>query len=164
MYLPRWWCKIYILHHSFNSHTLKFHSAFASVFLLFWEKTTKHRTFMVLNISSVINKEGTVHTTQYCGLVASLLLPWTHRNAFSLYRRYSHAANNNVINTESVTREEQPCTVCIVALHISLPTSLHVNWATLLTDYDKIWIFSTDFRKSRQHQISRKSSYWQSRW
>ena len=88
-----------------------------------------------------------------CGVFAWLLLPWTHKNAFSLYCWHTHVADNNIINSESAIREEQPCIFCIVALHMSLPTIRNARKSTcrLRYTFDRFWqdwIFSTDFRKS----------------
>jgi hypothetical protein len=35
--------------------------------------------------------------------------------------------------------------------------NLHVKCPLFLSDFNQIWIFSTDFHRSVQHQISRKS-------
>jgi hypothetical protein len=113
-------------------HTLKFHSASASVLVLFWNKTT-NRTIMASK-DCKWNKQGRQRQCTYsikkCGVPAWLLLPWTHKNAFCLYCWHTYVADNNIINTESITREEQPCILCIVALHMSLSTIRNARTST----------------------------------
>ena len=38
---------------------------------------------------------------------------------------------------------------------------LHVNFPLLLSDFNRIWIFSTDFRKISKYKISWKSVLWE---
>ena len=44
---------------------------------------------------------------------------------------------------------------------IKMYISLHVKYPLFVTDFNKTWIFRTDFRKLLQYKISWKSVYWE---
>ena len=52
---------------------------------------------------------------------------------------------------------------CFCNEFISPSWVLHVKCPIFLPDFNQIWIFSTDFHETPQHQISRKSIQWEQR-
>jgi hypothetical protein len=69
------------------------------------------------------------------------------------------------MNMEGFKLEAQERVFCILVLNEQYEThlGLPVNYPMLLSEF-KIWSFLTDFRKSLQYQISRKSRLWEPSW
>jgi hypothetical protein len=92
------------------------------------------------------------------------------RNNMVLSRKqiyHIYVAVNSVINIESIAMLAQQSVLCIVALYVSLPTwntlGFNVKFRIFLSDFNQIWILTTDFHRGHQYQISLKSVYRKSR-
>ena len=56
------------------------------------------------------------------------------------------------------------CTTYVAATNMELVCVFYVNCSILLSDFNHIWTFSTDFHKGPQYQISWKSVQWEQCW
>ena len=62
-------------------------------------------------------------------------------------------------------KNSECCTNMILwRIYVTSNAVLHVQHAILLSDFNQIWIVSTEFYKSPKYQISRKSVQCESRW
>jgi hypothetical protein len=64
--------------------------------------------------------------------------------------------------------DTQQCVLCIVAIHNSLRiiwnAYLHVKFPIFFSDFNQIWVVSTNSNKSLQYKISWKSARWELSW